>query len=60
MDAACYTYQIAIKMDQFWTRDYVCASDRKQAVLRWLEDHPMYSLGWLVDECEQIEVERCA
>ena len=59
MEAECYTYQIAIRDEGHWLRDYVCACDKYQAMLVWLDDHPLYSIGWLA-ECDEVHCERCA
>ncbi len=53
-----HTYQIAIKEDGQWLREYVCASDRVGAVQQFLEEHPMLSIEFLY-QADALEVERC-
>ena len=56
---AAHTFQIAIKNDGQWVREYVCACDKTQAVFEYLEAHPMYTLEWLL-QADRFEVEACA
>lgn len=53
-----YTYQIAIKENDKWLREYVCAEDKYQAVYNFLEEHPMWSLEFLL-QADELEVEVC-
>ncbi len=53
-----YTYQIAIKENDKWLREYVCAEDKYQAVYSFLEERPMWSLEFLL-QADEFEVERC-
>ena len=54
----CYTYQLAIKNDGEWRREYVCAEDRLGAVETFLEENPLLTLELLL-QSDELEVERC-
>ena len=56
---AIHTFQIAIRNDGQWVREYVCAPDKTAAVFEYLEQNPMYTLEWLL-QADQFEVEACA
>ena len=53
-----YTYQVAIRDEGHWLRDYVCADDRIHAVYQFLESHPLMTLEFLL-QSDKFEVERC-
>jgi len=55
---AAWTYQIAVKTNGKWCREYVCAEDRVSAVQQFLEENPFLTLDHLL-QSEQLEVERC-
>ena len=54
-----HTFQIAIKEDNKWLREYVCAEDRVQAVYTFIETHPQWTLEFLL-QADELEVEACA
>ena len=54
----CWTYQIAIRENDKWLREYVCAEDRVGAVMMFCEAYPQYPLEFLL-QSDVFEVERC-
>ena len=60
---AYHTFQIAIKNNGAWTREYVCARDRMDAISVYLEENPSVTLDDIVAlamTAEVFEVEACA
>ena len=56
--SAYHTFQIAIKEDNEWMREYVCAQDKVSAVYQFLEDFPMMTLEFIL-QADEFEVEAC-
>lgn len=53
-----YTYQVAIKDEGKWWREYVCAESKTAAVQTFLDEHPPLTIDFIM-QAQSVEVERC-